>query len=69
MIFTEGTMLKPKSWFGLYNHNSYQTVGKCVQIIKDWKGQGANIVYCTSRKVKQAEDGFDENGGLNRTQQ
>nr|WP_319489920.1 hypothetical protein [uncultured Caproiciproducens sp.] len=56
MIFAEGTVLKPKSWFSLYNHNSYQPIGNCVEIIKDWQGQGANIVYCTSRKAKQAED-------------
>lgn len=55
MIFAEGTVLKPKSWFYLYNHNRYQPIGNCVEIIKDWQGQGANIVYCTSRKAKQAE--------------
>lgn len=56
MIFVEGTILKPKSWFSLYNHKSYIPIGNCMDIIKGWQGQGANIVYCTSRKGKQAED-------------
>lgn len=56
MIFAEGTVLKPKSWFSLYNHNSYLPIGNCVEIIKEWQGQGANIVYCTSRKGRRAED-------------
>ncbi|MFD1178104.1 hypothetical protein ACFQ3W_17585 [Paenibacillus puldeungensis] len=56
MIFVEGTLLKPKSWFSLYNHKSYLPIGNCVEIIKEWKRQGANIIYCTSRKGKQAED-------------
>lgn len=56
MIFVEGTVLKPKSWFNLYNHKSYLPIGNCVEIIKEWQSQGANIVYCTSRRGKQAED-------------
>lgn len=56
MIFVEGTLLKPKSWFSLYNHKSYLPIGNCVEIIKEWQRQGANIIYCTSRKGKQAED-------------
>lgn len=56
MIYVEGTLLKPKSWFSLYNHKSYLPIGNCVEIIKEWKRQGANIIYCTSRKGKQAED-------------
>lgn len=55
MIFAEGTILKPKSWFRLYDHNSYQPIGNCVEIIKGWQEQGATIVYCTSRKARQAE--------------
>lgn len=56
MIFAEGTVLKPKSWFSLYCHKSYLPIGDCVEIIKEWRSQGANIIYCTSRKGKQAED-------------
>lgn len=56
MIFAEGTVLKPKSWFSLYNHKSYLPIGNCTDIIKGWLGQGANVVYCTSRKGKQAKD-------------
>jgi hypothetical protein len=56
MIFTEGTILKPKSWLTLYNHHSYVPIGKAVDIINSWQQQGANIIYCTSRKKKQADD-------------
>lgn len=56
MVFAEGTILKPKSWLTLYNHNSYIPIGNAVDIIKSWKQQGANIIYCTSRKKKQADD-------------
>lgn len=56
MIFAEGTILKPKSWLTLYNHNSYVPIGNTVQIIQAWQEQGANIIYCTSRKKKQAND-------------
>ncbi len=56
MIFTEGTILKPKSWFSLYNHNSYIPIGDSVNIVKAWQEQGANIIYCTSRTNKHAHD-------------
>ena len=55
MIFTEGTILKPKSWFSLYNHNAYVPIGNAVEIVNEWKKQGANIIYFTSRKGKQAD--------------
>ena len=56
MIFAEGTMLKPKSWLSLYNHKSYVPIGNAVNIINSWWQQGANIIYCTSRKKKRALD-------------
>ncbi|MHC1723099.1 MAG: hypothetical protein AB9836_07855 [Aminipila sp.] len=56
MLFVEGTIIKPKSWFSLYNHKSYIPIGNAVEITKMWRQQGANIIYCTSRKKKQAED-------------
>ena len=56
MIFVEGTILKPKSKFFLYNHKSYIPIGNAVSLIDNWHKQGAEIVYCTSRKGKQAED-------------
>lgn len=55
MIFTEGTILKPKSLLSLYNHNTYIPIGNAVNIIAAWQQQGANIIYCTSRKKKQAD--------------
>ena len=56
MIFVEGTILKPKSWLSLYNHNAYIPIGNSVNIINFWCDGGANIIYCTSRKKKQAYD-------------
>lgn len=55
-IFTEGTILKPKSWLSIYNHKYYIPIGRSVEIISKWDEQGANIIYCTSRKKKQADD-------------
>ncbi len=55
MVFAEGTILKPKSWLSLYNHNTYIPIGNAVNIIESWQQQGANIIYCTSRKKKQAD--------------
>lgn len=56
MIFVEGTILEPKSIFSIYNHKSYQPIGKAVQIINGWWKQGANILYCTSRRGKGARE-------------
>lgn len=56
MIFTEGTILKPLSRLTLYQHSSYIPIGNVVNKLKQWQEQGANIIYCTSRKKKQAED-------------
>lgn len=56
MIFVEGTIMKPKSWFSLHNHTTYIPIGNAVKIIKIWEQQKANIIYCTSRRKKQAEN-------------
>lgn len=56
MIFAEGTILKPKSWLTLYNHMAYIPIGNCIEIIKNWEKQGADIIYCTSRKGRQFEE-------------
>ena len=56
MIFAEGTILKPKSWYSLYNHNKYIPIGNAVETINSWNQQGANIFYYTSRKKQEAED-------------
>jgi len=55
MVFAEGTILKPKSWLSLYNHNTYIPIGNAVNIIASWQQQGANIIYCTSRKNKHVD--------------
>ena len=55
LVFVEGTILKPKSWHSLYNHNAYVPIGNAVKKISAWQEQGATIVYCTSRRNKQAD--------------
>ena len=54
MIFAEGTILKPKSFLTIYNHKSYKPIGNAAALIANWAAQGAEIIYCTSRKGKQA---------------
>lgn len=56
MIFAEGTILKPKSLFLLYNHRTYIPIGNAVSLIKDWYEEDVEILYCTSRRGKQAEE-------------
>lgn len=56
MIFAEGTILKPRSCWSLYNHNAYVPIGNSVEIIKSWYQQGANIIYCTSQRKRNADD-------------
>ena len=55
MIFAEGTVLKPRAWFSLYSFKSYVPIGNAAEIIRSWSDQGANIIYCTSRKKRKAE--------------
>ena len=56
MIFAEGTILKPKSLFSFFNHRAYSPIGNVVDRIGAWHKQGAQILYCTSRRGKQAEE-------------
>jgi hypothetical protein len=56
MIFTEGTILKPKNVFLHFNISTYIPIENAVDIIKSWNEQGAEIIYCTSsRKLKEVE--------------
>ncbi len=56
LIFTEGTILKPKSVFTLLSHKDYIPIGSSVKQIAEWHAQGAEIVYCTSRRRQQAAE-------------
>lgn len=56
MIFAEGTILKPKSLLLLYNHRFYIPIGNAAALTGTWSQQDAEIIYCTSRKGKQAEE-------------
>ena len=55
MVFVEGTIMKPQSWWSLYKHKAYIPIGNSVRITKLWQEQGANIIYCTSRRKRQAD--------------
>jgi hypothetical protein len=50
MIFTEGTIIGPRSLFQQFNHATYIPIGNSVSKTKEWKQQGAEILYLTSRK-------------------
>lgn len=50
MVFTDGTVLGPKSFFRFFNCSSYIPIGSCIDKMKQWEDQGAEIIYCTSRK-------------------
>lgn len=56
MLFTEGTVLGPKSILGLYFHSNYIPIGNCRDKIHAWEEQGAEIVYITSRKTEEQVD-------------
>jgi hypothetical protein len=56
MVFAEGTILKPRSLLALYDHRAYVPIGNAVTLIAGWEQQGAEIVYCTSRRGRQAQD-------------
>ncbi|MEK7061313.1 MAG: hypothetical protein AAB954_01480 [Patescibacteria group bacterium] len=51
LVFTEGTLIKHKK--DIDDFRSYVPVVGCVDKLKLWKLQGANICYLTSRKTKK----------------
>lgn len=56
MIFSEGTILKPKhnNIFSRININSYVPIGDAINIIKKWQEIGYEIIYLTSQKGRNA---------------
>lgn len=40
MIFVEGTILKPKSWFSLYRCDRYIPIGECVSKLQRGRSKG-----------------------------
>lgn len=56
MIFSEGTILKPKhnNFFSRINVNNYVPIGNAKEIIKNWQEQGYEIIYLTSQKGRKA---------------
>ncbi|MDP3882303.1 MAG: hypothetical protein Q8Q31_05490 [Nanoarchaeota archaeon] len=69
LIFTEGTILMHKKAFGhsreeiinqvkekepsVHQYESYLPIGKAVEKLKNWKLEGAEILYLTSRKKSE----------------
>lgn len=53
MVFTEGTVLGPKSFLYHFSHSSYVPIGDSVERLKVWEQQGAEILYITSRKKEK----------------
>ncbi len=49
MIFTEGTIIMHANANAAKDYPSYVPIGDAAQKIKAWKGQGAEILYLTSR--------------------
>lgn len=56
MVFAEGTIFKPRSFWQLYKLGSYVPVNGCADKLREWAAQGAEIVYCTSRRGTRASN-------------
>jgi hypothetical protein len=54
LIFTEGTILKPKKWIHYFIFKKYIPIKNCISKIYTWERQGAEIVYLTSRRGNRA---------------
>ncbi len=50
LVFTEGTVLGPKNIFQHFFCSKYIPIGGCVEKLRHWEAQGAELLYCTSRK-------------------
>jgi hypothetical protein len=50
LLFTEGTVLGPKTLLEFLNVGKYVPIKHAVNKITKWNEQGANIIYLTSRK-------------------
>ena len=69
LIFTEGTILMHKSAAGhtrkniiqqvkdkeesVHEYSSYIPIGDAVEKLKNWKKEGAEILYLTSRRTQE----------------
>lgn len=56
MIFSEGTILKPKhnNFISRVNVNKYIAIDNAIEKIKSWQEEGYEIIYLTSQKGKKA---------------
>ncbi len=53
VIFTEGTIIKPRNIFQHFNHAAYVPIGSSSEKTLYWYKQGADVIYLTSRKRKK----------------
>ncbi|MFA4814504.1 MAG: hypothetical protein WC924_02605 [Candidatus Gracilibacteria bacterium] len=57
LIFTEGTLIMHRSADSIYDYADYVPIKNAVEKLRSWRGQGAEIVYLTSRTVpNEVED-------------
>ena len=56
MIFTEGTVLKPKSLLQFFNQKTYCPIKNCIKKIENWEKQGAEVIYLTSRRNRKSAE-------------
>jgi len=47
MVFLEGTLFRTRLIRHLFSPAGYIPIGHCAGMIDAWRGQGANLVYCT----------------------
>lgn len=67
MIFTEGTILKPKhdNFFSRINVTKYIPISNAIEKLKEWQEEGFEVIYLTSlkgRKAMQMAQRIDELG-------
>ena len=57
MIFTEGTILKPKhknNFFSRINMTNYIPIDNAINTLKKWQEEGYEVIYLTSLKGRRA---------------
>lgn len=56
MIFTEGTILKPKhnNFFSRISMTRYIPINNAIETLKKWQEEGYEVIYLTSLKAKGA---------------
>ncbi len=57
LVFTEGTIIMHKDESSIHNYAEYVPIGNAAEKLNNWRRQGAEILYLTSRtKEKEIDD-------------